>query len=312
MINQKIFIEQPFENYTILRYLENKLDNVGLSRVDVRRTPVATRITLWVLNPGRIIGRRGSTINLITSELKREFPDIQEPQINIMEINKPFLEPKIVAKKAAHFIEIGRRIRSVLHRLMGDIQRAGAIGAEIIASGKIGAKGARSRRLRVSFGYIPKAGDVVKFVRESHIHANTKSGVIGLFVRIVPPEVVFPDMKLKMEREQERLKMATRTVTADDSQDKPDEKKDDDKKVGTETKEKKDEVKKEEQSKTGKGKAVDKKAVKKVSHPPKESKEKKETEAKSEKNETKPKSEDKGPKKEPEKEEPKEKEKVKE
>ena len=99
MINQKIFIEQPFENYTILRYLENKLDNVGLSRVDVRRTPVATRITLWVLNPGRIIGRRGSTINLITSELKREFPDIQEPQINIMEINKPFLEPKIVAKK---------------------------------------------------------------------------------------------------------------------------------------------------------------------------------------------------------------------
>ena len=212
-----MFIEQPYENYSISRYLERKLDNAGLSRVEVMRTPVATRITLWVLNPGKIIGRHGATINRITDEIKREFPKIQEPQINIMEVSKPYLEPKIVAKKAAHFIEIGRRLRSVLHRLLNDIKRDGAIGAEIIASGKIGAKGARSKRLRVFFGYIPKAGDVVKYVRESHVSANTKSGVIGLFVRIVPPGVVFPDMELKMKREEERLKKATRTVTEDES-----------------------------------------------------------------------------------------------
>ena len=32
-------------------------------------------------------------------------------------------------------------------------------------------------------------------MREAHLNANTKSGVIGVLVRIVPPGTVFPDKK---------------------------------------------------------------------------------------------------------------------
>ena len=99
----------------------------------------------------------------------------------------------MVAKKASRYIEIGKKVRAVLHYMLREIIRSGAIGAEIVASGKIGAKGARAKRLRVSAGYIPKAGEPTRLVRESHISAITKSGIIGILVRIVPPGTKFPD-----------------------------------------------------------------------------------------------------------------------
>jgi ribosomal protein S3 len=86
-----------------------------------------------------------------------------------------------------------KKVRAVLHFLIHDIIRNGAVGAEIVASGKIGAKGARGKSLRVSVGYIPKAGEPARLVREAHVSANTKAGIIGVLVRIAPPGTIFPD-----------------------------------------------------------------------------------------------------------------------
>ena len=110
-----------------------------------------------------------------------------------MEVEEPFLEPRMVAKRASRYIEMGKKVRAVLHYMLREIIRAGALGAEIVASGKIGQKGARGKKLRVAVGYIPKAGEPARLVRCAHIIANTKSGVIGVLVRIVPPGTVFPD-----------------------------------------------------------------------------------------------------------------------
>jgi len=192
MIYSEKLIEEPFSKYKLVKYLEKKLDKAGLAGVEIQRTPMMTRITLMVLNPARIIGRQGRIINEITEAVKKEFK-IENPQINVVEVQEQFLEPVLVGKKAARHIEMGKKIRAVLHFMLKEIMRAGAIGAEIVAAGKIGAKGARSKRLRVMAGYIPKAGEPMKLVKEAHINANTKSGVIGVLVRIVPPGTVFPD-----------------------------------------------------------------------------------------------------------------------
>jgi len=192
MIYSEKLIEEPFSKYKLVKYLEKKLDKAGLAGVEIQRTPMMTRITLMVLNPARIIGKQGRVINEITDAVKKEFK-IENPQINVVEVQEPFLEPVLVGKKAARHIEMGKKIRAVLHFMLREIMRAGAIGAEIVAAGKIGAKGARSKRLRVMAGYIPKAGEPMRLVKEAHINANTKSGVIGVLVRIVPPGTVFPD-----------------------------------------------------------------------------------------------------------------------
>ena len=185
-------VEEPFGKYQLMIFLEKKLERAGLANIEIQRTPLTTRITLEVQNPARIIGKKGKFINELTDTIKKEF-DIDNPQISVIEVQEPFLEPRIVAKRATRHIEMGKKIRAVLHYMLREVMRSGAIGAEIVAAGKIGAKGARSKRLRVSAGYIPKAGEPTRLVKEAHINANTKSGVIGVLVRIVPPGTVFPD-----------------------------------------------------------------------------------------------------------------------
>ncbi len=194
MLYEEKLIEEPFNRYKLMKFLEKKLDRAGLANVDVQRTPIMTRITIEVMNPARIIGRKGRFINELTETIKQEFK-IDNPQISVVEVREPSLEPRIVAKKAARYIETGKKVRAVLHFMLREVMRAGAIGAEIVAAGKIGAKGARAKSLRVSAGYIPKAGEPTRLVKEAHINANTKSGVIGVLVRIAPPGTVFPGKK---------------------------------------------------------------------------------------------------------------------
>lgn len=192
MVYEKKFIEEPIAKYQVMKYLEKELDRAWLAGVDIQRTPLVTRITIEVMNPGKVIGKRGKFINDLTEKMKTEF-GIENPQISIAEVRQPSIEPRIVAKKAAKYIEMGKKVRSVLHFLLKDAIAHGALGAEIIAAGKIGAKGARSKSLRVSAGYIPSAGEPARLVREAHVNAVTKSGVIGVLARIVPPGTVFPD-----------------------------------------------------------------------------------------------------------------------
>lgn len=192
MLNQEKLIEEPFGRYKVMKYLEEKLDRAGLASVDIQRTPLVTRITLEVANPARIIGKKGRLINELTNDIKTVF-HIENPQISVIEVRDQFLEPRMVGKRASKYIEMGKKVRAVLHYLLREVIRAGALGAEIVASGKIGAKGARAKSLRVQAGYIPKAGEPVRQIKVAHINANTRSGVIGVLVRIVPPGTVFPD-----------------------------------------------------------------------------------------------------------------------
>jgi small subunit ribosomal protein S3 len=194
MLYHEKLIEEPFSKYNIMKFLEKELDRAGLANVDIQRTPLVTRITVEVLNPARIIGKRGKTITQLTETLKREFK-IENPQISVVEVRNPYLEPRMVARKAAKYIEMGKKVRAILHFLLREIIRSGALGAEIVAAGKIGAKGAKAKSLRVSAGYIPTAGEPARLVRVANLSANTKSGVIGVLVRIVPPGTQFPDKK---------------------------------------------------------------------------------------------------------------------
>lgn len=193
MVHEKKFIEEPILQYQIMKFLEKELDRTDLANIDIQRTPVVTRITLEVLNPGRIIGKRGGIINKLTEMLQTQF-NINNPQISVIEVKNPLLEPRIVGRKAAKMFEMGKKVRAVLHYLMREIMAAGAIGAEIVVSGAM-TKGARAKRMSVAAGFIPKAGEPSRFVKEAHITSVTKVGAIGIFVRIVPPGTVFPDKK---------------------------------------------------------------------------------------------------------------------
>jgi small subunit ribosomal protein S3 len=186
------FIEDAVTRYRVSKFLESELDRAGFSRVAIQRTPMVTRIAVEVTNPGRVIGKRGKSIQDLTEAIQHEFK-IDNPQISVVESTNQNLEPRLMAKKICRYIEMGKKIRAILHAGLRDIMRAGALGAEIVASGKIAAKGGRSKCFRVMGGYIPKAGEPARQVAVAHVTAYPKSGAIGVLVRIVLPGTIFPD-----------------------------------------------------------------------------------------------------------------------
>jgi len=189
---EKKFIEEEIIRHQVSKYLETELDRAGFTHVDIQRTPMVTRISVEVTNPGRVIGKKGRTIRELTDNIAKNFK-IENPQISVTESKNPELEPRLIAKKVCRFIEMGKKPRAILHSSLRDIMNAGALGGEIVAAGKLAAKGGRSKSLRVVAGYVPKAGEPARLVHESHVTAYPKAGAIGVLVRIVMPGTVFPD-----------------------------------------------------------------------------------------------------------------------
>jgi len=186
MAVERRFINEALLKYDIMRFLETELDRAGFSSVDIQRTPIVTRIAVEVAKPGKVIGRRGKTIQDLTDTIKKKF-----------KIDNPYLKPRLVARMACKMIESGKNVRAVLHSLMKEVMGSGALGAEIVAGGKLAGKGGRAKTLRVIAGYLPKAGEPSRLVLRDHYTAYNKSGAIGVSVSIVPPGVVFPDKEVK-------------------------------------------------------------------------------------------------------------------
>lgn len=189
---EKKFVEESIVRYQVSKYLEEELDRAGFTHVDIQRTPMVTRIGVEVTNPGRVIGKKGKTIRDLTDAISSKFK-IENPQISVSESKNPALEPRLIAKKVCRFIEMGKKTRAILHSSLRDIMSAGALGGEIVASGKLAAKGGRSKSLRVFAGYMPKAGEPARLVHSSHVTAYPKAGAIGVLVKIVMPGTKFPD-----------------------------------------------------------------------------------------------------------------------
>ncbi|MEW6528933.1 MAG: 30S ribosomal protein S3 [Candidatus Micrarchaeota archaeon] len=191
MTYEKKFIEEPLLQYEIMRFLEKQLDRNDLANIDIQRTPVITRITLEVMNASKLTRRRSNIISRLTKALQDEF-NIKDPQISVVEVKNPALEPKIVGRRAMKMMEMGKKARAVLHFLLSETLSNGAIGAEIVISGAM-SRGSRAKRMRMVAGLIPKSGESTRLVREARVISVSKYGTIGIFVRIVPPGTVLPD-----------------------------------------------------------------------------------------------------------------------
>ena len=63
-----------------------------------------------------------------------------------MEVENKMLEPLLVAKSITEKLERNMNARRIIQQALREIIENGALGAEIIANGKLAAKGARSKR----------------------------------------------------------------------------------------------------------------------------------------------------------------------
>jgi small subunit ribosomal protein S3 len=204
-------MKNNFRNMELNEYLSSSLSDAGYGGADVQKTPIGTKITLFVIRPGLVIGRKGSGIRDLTSKLEQQF-NLENAQVSVTEVTKPELNPHIMANRIAQLIERGTAFRRASLWTINTIMGAGAMGVEITISGKL--RGERAHFEKHSAGTIPKSGKIAEeVVRSSTNSILTKMGLVGIKLKISLREETHLDFDLSLEAQP---KVETQTDSEND------------------------------------------------------------------------------------------------
>ena len=193
----KNVMKNNFRNMELNEYLSSSLSEAGYGGAEVQKTPIGTKITLFVIRPGLVIGRKGSGIRDLTTKLEQQF-NLENAQISVTEVTKPELNPHIMANRIAQLIQRGTAFRRASLWTINTIMGAGAMGVEVTVSGKL--RGERAHFEKHSAGTIPKSGKIAEeVVRSSTNSILTKMGLVGIKLKISLKEETHLDFDLSLE-----------------------------------------------------------------------------------------------------------------
>jgi small subunit ribosomal protein S3 len=191
MADEHQFIDNGLRRTQIDEFFADELARAGYGGMELAQTPMGTQIVLKAEKPGMVIGKGGKNIRKLTTQIEEQF-DLEDPQIDVQEVDEPDLNAQIVADRLANALERGWYFRRAGHTTIDRIMDAGALGAEIVLSGKV--TGARSRVEKFNRGYVKHNGEPAEEIVDSGVGtAVMKLGTIGVRVKIIPPNAQLPD-----------------------------------------------------------------------------------------------------------------------
>lgn len=187
----KHFVTEAVKKTEIDEFLRNEFEKAGYGGVDIAKTPLGTHIVVYAMRPGLIIGHGGETIKELATLLEQKF-QLPNPQISVAEMEFPELNAYVIGSRVTSALKRGVHFRRAGFWALQQAMEAGAMGVEIIISGKLRTERARYEKFRA--GYLPKSGEPpLKYLRKAELHVQLKPGIFGIKVRIMPPDAIFPD-----------------------------------------------------------------------------------------------------------------------
>lgn len=184
MLNE-YFIKQGIKEAEMEQFIKKRFPYGDYSKTELQRTPLGVKIIIHTNKPGRIIGRGGKNINEITEAIKKKF-GLENPQVDVKAIRNPNLDAKIVAKQIASALEKGYNYKKIGNLSMKRVMDAGAIGVEIIISGRLGGGGGKSMTGKFLTGHLKKCGQPAKdLVDYGFEEVIAKPGKVGIKVKIM-------------------------------------------------------------------------------------------------------------------------------
>lgn len=188
---EKRFVEDGVRAARVEKFLVKELKRAGYGGTEIIRTPLGTQVTIFAEKPGIVIGKGGKVVRELTSTLQNDY-GIESPQIEVQQVENPSFNAQIMAERLANSLERGWYFRKAGSSIMRRIMESGALGCEVITSGKL--TGSRARVQKFTEGYIKHAGEPSEtIVEHGFAIAVKKLGCIGCSVKIVPPGAILPD-----------------------------------------------------------------------------------------------------------------------
>jgi len=181
-------------------FLKEYLKEAGYNGVRILNVPMGLVVTIYTSKPGVVIGPDGRNIRELQNALQTKF-GLENPQVNVAEVENSDLEPQLVAQMICRALERGVKYRRAARIALRRIAAAGAVGCEIRVAGKLTTD--RSRFEKFTYGYMPAAGDpVAKNVKIGKASVLLPQGLIGVKVKVLL-KASFPDEVLMIEAPQE-------------------------------------------------------------------------------------------------------------
>ena len=124
------------EDLAMRRLIGSRLRNAGVARIETERSANQLTVIIHTAKPGIVIGKQGASVDALRDELERISG--KKVRVTIHEIKTPELDAALVAENVASQLEKRIAFRRALKQTLMRSMRAGARGAKIQVSGRLG------------------------------------------------------------------------------------------------------------------------------------------------------------------------------
>merc|ERR1712167_200386 len=167
--------------------LVRELAEDGYSGVEVRQTPARHEIIIRATRTQNVLGEKGRRIRELTAVVQKCF---NFPQGSVELYAEKVLNRGLCAVAQAESLRFkllgGLAVRRACYGVLRFVMESGALGCEVIVSGKLRAQ--RAKAMKFSDGYMIKAGNPCRdFIDPAVRHVLLRQGVLGIKVNIMLP-----------------------------------------------------------------------------------------------------------------------------
>jgi small subunit ribosomal protein S3 len=178
--NKQDFAELLVEDQKIRKFVKKRYGGSGISKIRIQRTREKVTVFIHSARVGMIIGKKGQEVDKLTKDLE----DLCHRHIEVktMEVNRPEVDPQLVAEDIAEQLQKRSSFRRTMKRAIDTTMEAGAKGIRIQMAGRLA--GSEMARTESSMaGSIPLSTLRAR-IEYGFAEAKTAQGHIGVKVWI--------------------------------------------------------------------------------------------------------------------------------
>merc|ERR1711903_391859 len=181
------FVADGVFNAELNELLIRELAEDGYSGVEIRQTPARHEIIIRATRTQNVLGEKGRRIRELTSVVQKRF-NFAPGSVDLF--CEKVVNRGLCAVAQAESLRFkllgGLAVRRACYGVLRFIMENGALGCEVIVSGKLRAQ--RAKSMKFADGYMIKAGNPCREYIDSAVrHVLLRQGVLGIKVNIMLP-----------------------------------------------------------------------------------------------------------------------------